>query len=716
MKVAIAYNRESEKVINLFGVPNREKLGMATISRLANALREGGHQVQAFEGDKDLISRLEEFMPRVLKGERPGLVFNVSYGIQGQARYTHVPSILEMVGIPYVGSGPLAHTLALDKVVAKMLFRQHGLPTPEFAVIEDPDAPIPELPYPLIVKPRNEAVSFGLRVVENDTDLREAARVIFDRFRQPVLVERYVEGPEINVGIIGNEPAETFEPVLLRFPSNGPAVYTYEDKTGKSGRQIEVVCPAPIDDDIRKHSRSLAVRAFRSLGCADCARVDMRLDGEGNLFLLEINSLPSLGQRGSYVAAAAQAGLDFTGLVNRLVEVASARYFGTPKPPKFTGREVDPESQIFGFLTQRRDRMETRLGEWVRRSSRTSDALGLRERARELGRLLGDMGLVRDESLTEPPFFHLWSTKKGLDGGVLLVAHLDVPMAREVPGAGFRREPEQLLGEGVAVSRAPLVALEFALRSVRNLRRLSRFPLGVVAYADEGDECHYSADRIRRAMSRAGKVLVLRPGSSPDRLVTQRRGQRRYRLAVEGRPPRPGGSQKRPEPLRWAAAKLEELAQLSSRKDHLSVSTVNLRTHNFPMLLPHEVTAVLLVTYLRSEAADQTEAAMRRILGKGDVRWSLERIADRPPMKERRRNVALARDLEEVARHWEIPLSHQSSVWPSVAGLVPTAVPVVCGLGPVGENLGTPQEAVHRISLVQRTLLLAQYLAQESRR
>ena len=107
MKIAVVYNRESKSVINLFGQSNKEMIGLATIKSICNALRKGGHQVTSLEGDKDLVDHLEHFMPRVLKGERPGMVFNVSYGIQGQARYTHVPSILEMVGIPYVASGPL---------------------------------------------------------------------------------------------------------------------------------------------------------------------------------------------------------------------------------------------------------------------------------------------------------------------------------------------------------------------------------------------------------------------------------------------------------------------------------------------------------------------------------------------------------------------------------------------------------------------------------
>ena len=85
MKDAIVFNRESQNVVNLFGMPNKEKIGIKTIQRIADALKEGGHQVETFEGDKDLVDRLEEFMPRVVKGERPGMVFNVSYGIQGQA-------------------------------------------------------------------------------------------------------------------------------------------------------------------------------------------------------------------------------------------------------------------------------------------------------------------------------------------------------------------------------------------------------------------------------------------------------------------------------------------------------------------------------------------------------------------------------------------------------------------------------------------------------
>jgi D-alanine-D-alanine ligase len=128
------------------------------------------------------------------------------------------------------------------------------------------------------------------------------------------------------------------------------------------------------------------------------------------------------------------------------------------------------------------------------------------------------------------------------------------------------------------------------------------------------------------------------------------------------------------------------------------------------MLLPHEVSVTMVMTYLDPAKADKAEEEMRRVLDTHGLRWELEMIADRPPMKERRGSVRLIKQLEEVARRWEIPLHRQSSVWPSVAGLVPARTPVLCGLGPVARDLSTPQEAVQRISLIQRTLLLAQFL------
>jgi D-alanine-D-alanine ligase len=713
MKIAIVYNRESRSVINLFGRPNREKIGMKTIRRLEDALKEGEHQVIALEGDKDLIDRLGAFMPRVLKGERPGMVFNVSYGIQGHARYTHVPSILEMVGIPYVASGPVAHSLALDKVVTKMILRQHNLPTPDFVVLDSPEAEIPRLSYPMIVKPRNEAVSLGLKVVHNEKELREAVSVIFREFEQAVLAEQFIDGREVNVGLLGNNPPEAFPPVELKFAAGGPGIYTYEDKTGRSGREIGHDCPAPIGPELTAKAQDIAKKAFLALGCHDCARVDMRLDKDGNLYILEINSLPSLGEHGSYLVGAQAVGLDFTKFVNRLVEVASARYFGTPQPPQLDDREMDTATHAFAFLTERRERMEKRLREWVAVSSRTGDPIGIQRAVRQAGEMFDDLGMKPVKELTNERDVWTWETVRKLSDGTLFIGHLDVPLEGSAPHQPFRRDPEWLHGEGIGSSRAPLVMLEFALRSLRSIRRLRKLPLGVLLYSDEGWDAQSSRELIAAAAGRARQVFVLRPGNLGDNVIVQRRGHRKYRFRVEGIPLRPGRPIKKLPPLRWSWKKLEELAQLTSDKDRISVSTLDMRTERQPMRLPHRITATILVTYPDQTAVEPLEQRMRTILGKSGPQWELELLSDRPPMRDRTTNMRLVKALAEVARQWEIPLNSESSMFPSVAGLTPLKTPCLCGMGPVARDLSTPAEAVQRISLVQRTLLLAEFLAKQ---
>lgn len=710
MKIAVVYNRISKRVINLFGQANQEKYGLKNIKRITDALKAGKHQVAAFEGDKDLLDRLEEFMPRVLKSERPGLVFNLSYGIQGEARYTHVPGMLEMVGIPYVGSGPLAHSLALDKVVAKMIFRQHGLSTPDFAVMRTPETPVEGIRYPAIVKPQSEAVSFGIRVVQDEAELREAAGVIFERFQQAVLVEQFIEGREVNVGLLGNGPPEALPPAELDF-QGGPTVYSYEDKVGKSDRSIGVVSPADLSPELTERVQDLAKAAFSALRCCDCARVDMRIDADDTPYLLEINSLPSLGARGSYVAGAAAAGLDFTALVNRLVDVASARYFGTPSPPEVGRAPKDPRQRIFGFLTERRDRMERRVRDWVRLSSRTDDPVGVREAARRIDAQMTELGLRLDPELGDGRTAWTYETAAGLEGGTLLVVHADAPLDAAQPQQGFRRDPEFLYGEGVALSRGPLVMLEYALRALRQARLLARLPLGVFVHADEGRDCVDSAAFLQRAGEKAARVLVLRTASSPGKVVHRRRGQRVYELVAEAATSRPGRSKARPEVLPWFGEKIGELTDLSSGKERVSVSVLDMQTSRFPERLPHKLRAKLLVTYPSEAHADAREERIREILAPGGVRWALECLTHRPPMTEQRGDAALFQSLANVARDWDIELDREGSIWPSSGGLVPATTPTLCGLGPVGNDIYTPNESIQRISLVERTLLLAAFLA-----
>jgi D-alanine-D-alanine ligase len=715
MKVAIVYNRDSQRVINLFGAPNHEKIALQTIDRIATGLRKGGHQVKAIEGDKDLVSHLEYYMPRVVKGELPGMVFNVSYGIQGQARYTHVPSILEMVGVPYVGSGPLAHSLALDKVVAKMIFKQHGIPTPEFTVMDFPEASLGDIIYPAIVKPKNEAVSFGIRIVQNEEELREGAAVIFEKFKQPVLVEQYIKGREVNVGLLGNNPPEALPPVELIFGKTGPAIYTYEDKKRTSGREVSWECPANLSKEILSRAIEIAKQAFYKLGCYDCARVDMRLDAAGILYVLEVNSLPSMGEHGSFTIAAERAGLDFDKLVCRLVEVASARYFGTPSPPDLAKPAKNVEQRVFSYLVERRDKLEQQVEHWCHLSSRTSDPTGMREATQIISKFATEVGLSMVDEYSDDRAVWVWQTKAGMDNGVLLLVHLDVPMDLQAPSVVFRRDPEWLYGEGVGTSRAPIVCMQFALRALRSVRKLRNIPLGLLIYTDEGRECRYSSRLIQAAVAKAKQVLILRPGNLENCVVTQRRGWRKYRFRVEGKPRRLGKTYKKRGVLRWATTCMEDFAKLTSKDKRIAIAASEFKTEAYPQMLPHRAVANVFVSYLNKNDADAAEASMMSVIKTKDFKCTLEVVSERPPLKKSKQTDVLYRQLKGVANQWEIPLDREFSLSPSVGGLVPVKIPTICGIGPVARDVDTPQEGVLRISLMQRTLLMAQYLASKAR-
>ncbi|HBH11953.1 MAG: D-alanine--D-alanine ligase domain protein [Clostridiales bacterium 38_11] len=326
MKVAVIYNLESQAVINHFGRPCQEQYSQETINDIKNSLAKGGHQVFAFEGDKHIIEKLEHFMTPAISGQISGMVFNLCYGIQGKGRYMHIPGVLEMMGIPYVGSAPDTHALAMNKVVTKIIIEKKGLPTPKFTVMERSDSDMrADMQYPLIVKPKDETSSLGLRKVTNEAQLRKGVKAIFDAFTTQTLVEEYIDGREINVGLLGNNPVVALPPVELLFKED-PRIFTFEDKYNISGRKVDKICPALLSKDETVKIQQLAIDTYNAVGCLDFARVDIRLDKEGNPYVLEINSMPGLNRDSSLVIAAKNKGLDFTAFINRLVEVAHERY------------------------------------------------------------------------------------------------------------------------------------------------------------------------------------------------------------------------------------------------------------------------------------------------------------------------------------------------------------------------------------------------------
>jgi len=330
MKVAVVRNRDNSGIVSRFGQPCPEVYSRRSVQMVIDAARAGGHTVAFFEGDKRLIASLEQFIPPDAQTGQPGgMVLNLSYGIQGDCRYSHVPGMLEMAGIPYTGSSPLGHALALDKVLTKVLMLSVGVPTPNYQVMSRPGQQVDGLRFPLIVKPRHESTSYGLHFVRDPDELEQAVLDVVTQYQQDALVEEYIEGREVCVGLLGNDPLEFLPLVELDFHGRDLHALTWADKYHKGPDEPEKICPAPLCKDLADRLCQMSLATFRACRCKDYARVDIRIDQSGNPFVLEINSMASLGPGGAFVLAAEKAGYSFQALIWRILDIAHQRYFGT---------------------------------------------------------------------------------------------------------------------------------------------------------------------------------------------------------------------------------------------------------------------------------------------------------------------------------------------------------------------------------------------------
>jgi D-alanine-D-alanine ligase len=270
------------------------------------ALRSRGYRVSALDVGRDLAARLAEL--------RPDVVFNALHGRGGEDGT--VQGLLDIMAIPYTHSGLLASALAMNKAMAKRLFASAGLRCPEscLTTIEALRHGEPPLPAPYVVKPNQEGSSVGVRIV------RDPGEPAIDRNDWPygseVLVERYIPGRELTVGVLGDRPLAVTEIVHAHGFFDYHAKYT--------ANEAQHLIPAPLSRELYELALEQALRAHRALGCRGVTRADFRLDPDDpdGLYLLELNTQPGMTPISLVPEQAAHVGIGFADLVHQLVEDA----------------------------------------------------------------------------------------------------------------------------------------------------------------------------------------------------------------------------------------------------------------------------------------------------------------------------------------------------------------------------------------------------------
>jgi D-alanine-D-alanine ligase len=272
--------------------------------------------------DVDLLE-IESFdgLPQRLKPY--SAVFNILHG--GVGEDGTVQLLLELMGKAYVGSGPLASALAMDKVEAKKAFQGKNLPTPPWALYQGGDvqgflAQAKELGFPLVLKPRREGSSVGVRIIRDEVELWENVQEMIKEFPE-FFAEKYVPGREITAAILDQGEGPKVLPLVELRPKRAFFDWVAKYTPG----ECEILCPAPLAPEEGKRAKDVALEAFLLLGCRDFARVDMRLDESGVPYLLEVNTLPGMTELSLFPRAAAAAGIPYDDLVDLLLRRALSR-------------------------------------------------------------------------------------------------------------------------------------------------------------------------------------------------------------------------------------------------------------------------------------------------------------------------------------------------------------------------------------------------------
>ncbi len=307
------------------------------IEFIVNSLENAGFNVKILP-----VYNARRFISDLLN-LKTDLIYNFCEMIElGSQEEIFAAVLYELLKIPYTGAPPMTLGLCLDKSKTKIILSHYKIPTPKFELFTESLNGYKkiELNFPLIVKPVREDASIGIdekSVVHNVKELNECVEYILEKFEQPALVEEFIDGREINVAILGNNP-----PIVLpiseidfsKLPSHLPKIVSYEAKWIPNTEYYEKtipICPAPLEPELEAKVKEIALSCYKIMGCRDYARVDMRIDKNGNPYVLEVNPNPDLARNAGFMRSAFVYGLTPAETIVKIAELALERSYADKK-------------------------------------------------------------------------------------------------------------------------------------------------------------------------------------------------------------------------------------------------------------------------------------------------------------------------------------------------------------------------------------------------
>jgi D-alanine-D-alanine ligase len=297
------------------GISSEREISLKTGEGIFNALKSIGYNAEYIDFKGDNISVFKNI-------DIAFLALHGKYGEDGT-----VQGVLELLKVPYTGSGILASSLAIDKIFSKKIFNFEEIPTPNYIglnlngsinIEKIKNDVIEIIGYPLVVKPSKEGSTIGITIVQDDTDLEDAINFakIYDR---SILLEKFISGKQITVSLIGDKPVAL--PLIEIKPKSG----FYDFKSKYTAGLTEYITPAIVESNLSEKIKELAVKTHNCLGCYGISRVDLMLDENDNPFILEINTMPGMTATSLVPKAAAAAGISFEKLVEIILNYSNLK-------------------------------------------------------------------------------------------------------------------------------------------------------------------------------------------------------------------------------------------------------------------------------------------------------------------------------------------------------------------------------------------------------
>ncbi|UCD71873.1 MAG: D-alanine--D-alanine ligase [Syntrophobacterales bacterium] len=293
------------------GVSAEREISLRTGEAITKALMDRGYDVCSIDVGYDIAEQLISKQLRVAF-----IALHGRFGEDGT-----IQGMLEIMRIPYTGSGVLASALSMDKIMSKRIFTAHAIPTPASHILQEAEGVEEALEkldfsFPVVVKPASEGSTIGVTVVHNRKGLAQAIEQA-RRYDHRLLLEEYIKGKEITLGVLNGQPL----PIIEIAPKCG--FYDYRAKYTKG--ETEYILPARIPPKAHEEAERSGLKAYEALGCEGCARVDMMTDEKADIFVLEVNSMPGMTETSLVPKAAQFAGIDFPELVERILRGASLK-------------------------------------------------------------------------------------------------------------------------------------------------------------------------------------------------------------------------------------------------------------------------------------------------------------------------------------------------------------------------------------------------------